>query len=86
MNLKYLRFLANKIVKMDSSMLLIDLDVVSIVITVDQYSIPCIMLVEFVIYDAIKGPLCGFAVFPEEGRTIYHLSITKPWISFLMFS
>jgi hypothetical protein len=54
MNLKYLRFLANKIVKMDNSMPLIDLDVISIVIiiTVNQYSLPCIMLVKFVIYDA----------------------------------
>lgn len=69
MNLKYLRFLANKIVKMDSSMLLIDLDVVSIVITVDQYSIPCIMLVEFVIYDASsfafnQGTLVWIRCFP----------------------
>ena len=69
MNLKYLRFLANKIVKMDNSMLLIALDVISIVITVGQYILPCIMLDKFVIYDASsfafnQGTLVWIHCFP----------------------
>ena len=68
MNLKYLRFLANKIVKMDSSML-IALDVILIVITVSQYILPCIMLDKFVIYDASsfafnQGTLVWIHCFP----------------------
>lgn len=64
--------------------------VISIFITVGQYSLPCIMLDKFVIYYASpfafnQGTLCGFPVSPEK-QSFYHLSITKPLISFLMFS